>query len=318
MSAPLRTLTELSGWAWPATTRLDDLVAELVTLSQDWDFRRTKERGEIETGPLHLAGRAIGDDVVIAAARELGFVDAAAPPESSYSHVVVLGGAARACVNRARRAADLVHNGLRAGTLVALSAHRRLSGRELADLDQLGLAPQMLADGHGDVSDEAQIALLAQRDAFGLPEPEQFWPQPTADLALLLDKEFYAASARYSWPSLTPPADVVIAPSGDPAQRRANTADQLGFWAELAEVGPEDSILLVTTQIYVPPQQIDAVRVLGRRFGCAVTTCGVDARTVSLPIRDFGARDYLQEVRSTLLAAASLLRTGPPERVQAG
>ena len=86
-----------------------------------------------------------------------------------------------------------------------------------------------------------------------------------------------------------------------------NTEDQLRYWAAQHEIGRDDRVLLLTTQIYVPFQQLVALRVLGIERGCAVHYCGVDAESSFLPGLSFSGRSYLQEVRSALLAADTLM-----------
>jgi hypothetical protein len=117
-------------------------------------------------------------------------------------------------------------------------------------------------------------------------------------------EEFQAAWARYRWSDV----EVVIVPSSVPAKRRANTPDVLRYWAGLADLGSGDDVLLITTQIYVPFQHMEAVRVLGLERGCGVYSCGVDAASSLLPGKTFGGRNYLQEIRSALLSAPVLLR----------
>lgn len=47
---------------------------------------------------------------------------------------------------------------------------------------------------------------------------------------------------------------------------------------------------------------------LGLEHGWGVYACGVDAASSPLPGREFGGRDYLQEIRSALRSAPALLR----------
>lgn len=151
--------------------------------------------------------------------------------------------------------------------------------------------------------------MAATRKAFGLGAPlaarESQPPADPGDLATL-----HAASAHYQWTS----AEVVIAPSSEPDSRRANTADQLRYWAEMAGVGSGHDVLILTTQIYVPYQHMETVRVLGLERDCGVYSCGVDTARALLPrATPFGGRDYLQEIRSALRAAPALLRAARKE-----
>jgi hypothetical protein len=294
-SQPVRALAEASAWAWPAERDTLALLERLADLSADWDFRKDRERNFIEGAPAEVNGREIPDDLVIAAARALGLVDAVAVTGRKFSHLVVLSGLVSACVNRTHRAAELIRGGLAADAVVVLGAHRALGGAEPRQAKDAGL---------GDLADEAKVIVAATQKAFGLGAPlaaRESQPPPDPRHTAT----FHAASAHYQWPS----AEVVIAPSSEPGSRRANTADQLRHWAEMAGVGSEHDVLILTTQIYVPYQHMETVRVLGLERGCGVCSCGVDAASSLLPrATPFGGRDYLQEIRSALRAAPALLR----------
>jgi hypothetical protein len=293
-SPPLRALADASGWDWPDDASTLALADRLAELSADWDFRKDRERNFIEGAPAEVNGRVIPNELVIEAARALGLVRAKPPAERTFNHVVVLSGLVRACVNRTYYAAELVRGGLLAGSVAVLGAHRKLGGAEPEQARESGL---------GELNDEAEVIVAATRRAFGLGEPTAAdESRPAPDPAV--PEEFHTAWARYRWPS----AEIVIAPSSAPAVRRADTADQLRYWADLAGVGTGDDVLVVTTQIYVPYQHIGAVQVLGLERGCGVYSCGVDAASSLLPARAFGGRDYLQEIRSALRAAPALLR----------
>jgi hypothetical protein len=291
---PLVALASASGWERPDASDTLALLDQLADLSADWDFRKNRERNFIEGAPAEVNGRPIPDDLVVAAARALGLVDATPVAGREFSHVVVLSGLARACVNRTHFAAELLRGGLKAGSVAVLGAHRKLGGEEPKQARELGF---------GEVGDESDVIVAATRRAFGLGEPAVVEEsKPAFDPKVT--EQFRAAWARYRWDSV----EVLIVPSSVPADRRANTVDQLRYWASLAGVGADDEVLIVTTQLYVPFQHIEAVRVLGVERGCGVYSCGVDAASSLLPARAFGGRDYLQEIRSALLSAPMLLR----------
>jgi hypothetical protein len=289
-SPPIRVLAEASGWTWPKAADATELLDSLSVLSASWDFRKNKERNFIPGTPARVGDRTIPDDLVRAAADALGLVHASPLPDRGFSHLVVLGGLVGACMNRTHHAAVLRHRDLPAAKIAVLGAYRPLGGSEPERVRELGL---------GSMEDESQVVLAATRRAFGLGEP-QFTDTPGVPAA-----GPNATRARYGWPD--DDIEVVIAPSSQPDERRANTADQLRHWADLAAIDSEHDVLLVTTQIYVPFQHMDALRVLGLQRGCGVYSCGVDAESSLLPVREFGGRDYLQEIRSAIRAAAALL-----------
>lgn len=163
--------------------------------------------------------------------------------------------------------------------------------------DELVLAKEQ---GFGDTFDEADIVLAATRQAFGLGKPaESEAAGPTRND---WDDELWSAWARYRWPGV----EVLVVPAGEPG-RRVNTADQLRYWANRNGIGRDDRVLLLTTQIYVPFQQLSGLQVLGIERECEVRCCGVDPQNSFLPGGSFTGRSYLQEIRSALLAASRLM-----------
>jgi hypothetical protein len=81
---------------------------------------------------------------------------------------------------------------------------------------------------------------------------------------------------------------------------RANTGDSLVAWATSVEPTPTRArLLLVTTDVFVPFQHCDAVRLLGLPYGCTIDTIGHDtaANPWVRPTRPFLV---LQEIRSAI------------------
>jgi hypothetical protein len=294
-SEPIRALAAASGWEWPRTADTTDLLAQLAELSGDWDFRSragNAERLQTEIAAVYVNGRIVSEDLIGAAAAALQLVDAAPSSPQRFTHVAVLAGKVSACVNRTALAASLLREGLCADSVTVLGGHRELFGGE-PDLAR--------GRGLGTLFDEADVVLAAARHSFQLGEPEQTEessPQPAS-----WSRSLWGESARYRWKGL----DVIIAPSGEPGVRRADTADQLHYWADLTGLGPEDRVLLLTTQIYVPYQQLTALRLLGLNRACSVYCQGVDATRAVIPMKKFTGCDYLQEIRSALLSASKLM-----------
>jgi hypothetical protein len=293
-SAPVRALAEASGWEWPSCSDTGELLRRLAGLSADWDFRGRGggvERNFIGAEAAVVNGREIPEELITSAAWALGLVSATPVPADRFTSLVVLSGLVRACVNRTRRAWELLRGGVRADSVSVLGGHRELRG------DELVLAKEQ---GFGEPFDEADVVLAATRRAFGLGEPGR--SEASGPSRSDWDNELWSAEARYRWPGV----EVLIVPSGEPG-KRVNTEGQLRYWASRHEIGREDRILLLTTQIYVPFQQMVGLRVLGIERGCAVHCCGVDAEGSFLPRASFSGRSYLQEIRSALSAASGLM-----------
>ena len=318
----MQDLAAASGWEWPRASSARLLARALAALSDDWDFRKKAaelakthfiERSSIpENEVLLLAEREVDPPRVIAAARALGLVDSPTELEFAPTHAVVLSGTARANVNRARFAAEVLGKAQTGPyDLIGLTAHRELGTAERASCTELGLA---------DTDTEWTTLRDALADAFDLGAPTSVTESAPdeGDRAAR-----FARGAVYRWVREPRSAELIVVPSPSARAenpRPANSGDQLRWWTRLPDdptaagspsltkPSSTDAVLLVTTQIYVPYQQLVAVRVLRSVApGCRLSTIGVTAATGTVPTRNFTAQDYLQEVRSALLAAADLL-----------
>jgi hypothetical protein len=201
-----------------------------------------------------------------------------------YDHVLVLGGGIRATLGRADFTARLLRDGLRAGTVAGLGSLRRRDDREHREGLRLGL---------GALETEADMMTAALRRCLDLPEPvrtrtgdgwwHQAWAQPAVHVLA-------AASTR-------PPL-------------RANTGCTLLGWAGLVHTpAATDRVLLVTNEPYVRHQHCDAVRLLGRTYGCGIETVGMDDLATAEWGRPLATTELLQEVRSSILAMRALHRS---------
>ncbi|KLL12411.1 hypothetical protein [Protofrankia coriariae] len=300
---PVQALAKASGWGWAGSADPRRLLGELCQRCVDWDFRRNRERGAIESDAAVVGDRLIPGELAVAAARALGMVDATEPPLADASRLVVLAGAVRANVNRLHRARSFQRGEPRPGDVVVTTAARDLSTAERSQADALGLTEWLLPGRR--MTTEADAVVAAARATWelrGLPEIDGRLPDGG-------DGEERTATAWLRWPGgAVADVTVVVAPSADPDARRANTFDQLTYWRTRSPLTPRDHVVAVTTQIYVPYQQLVAIRALGRPARCGVTVAGVDAAASVTPTKAFGSRDYLQEIRSFFLAAADLLK----------
>lgn len=307
----VRDLAELSGWRWPAVGSDRELAHALAALSADWDFRgraaKAAGTGFIERSsmpgsiPLVLAGQEADADRVVTAARALRLVDSSVDLEFEPTCVAVLSGTARANVNRAHLAAEVVgKGGHRPRAVVGLTAHRELGDPERKSCTELRLQP---TDTEWTTLRDALVA------AFELDD-DALVEESGSDVGSRAQR--FGRWATLRWTSGPVPVELFVVPAStahDKRPRPAATADQLRWWAATpGGPGPADAVLLVTTQIYVPYQQLAAARVLRTAApGCRLLTVGVDAASAVVPTRAFTAQDYLQEVRSALLVAAELL-----------
>ncbi|WP_327010867.1 hypothetical protein OHA72_28540 [Dactylosporangium sp. NBC_01737] len=259
----------------------DEALAQLVAFSAAWDYRGgALERGEIQV--LEYS-QEIGE-IVNAAVLALGLSGRERPSSTRYDHVLVLGGGARSALARPDFAARLLRGGVEAPAVSALSSLRKLEDPEIglaASFGMPGIAFEADTMAAGMVRAFAADAAPVRREG-ATGEGEPWWTLT------------YTASGRT--------LSVIAAASTTPG-RRANTADTLTGWAELVHTpAGTDRLLVVTTDLFVPFQHADSVRLLGLRYGCGVETVGLATDDYTRWLRPNTHTALLQEVRSSILA----------------
>ena len=294
-SSALEELVQLSGGEVPAGLELTELLARLEEFSKAWDFRGGKERNLFQARSLDPATEQTIKD----AAAALGLIRGGVEPRGRYDHVLILGGLARACLARPLAAARLLEQGgVEAGSVTALGGFRELKG------DEVGLVEQVAGEQAGteSVGDEFEAMDAGIRLAFGLRSPDRERGERSRSAFGSWRVREYTTAAGLS-------AFVVAAPSSEPEVRRTNTGDSYEWFAtELAGLQPGQRVLLVTSDIYVPYQHADALRVLGLPHQVLIETMGIQPGEVDPRLSQvFSADAYLQEVRSTIMAYGRLL-----------
>jgi hypothetical protein len=222
------------------------------------------------------------------AAVALGLSDRDHPPAQDYDHVLVLGGGRVTGRARARYAAELLAGGVSAGSVVGLGSLRVLPSATSA-ADPGAEAEQTEGDAMFNALHEAFPADGPVDERSGVTaEGNDWWVRS------------YSSAGR--------PVHVLAAPPSRAGQR-ANTADTLLGWAELIErPSSGDSLLMVTTDLYVPFQHADAIRILGLGLRCGIETVGFSTRTFPhWPNGPAKTGELLQETRSAIYSLHRLL-----------
>lgn len=294
-SQALRVIVSEFGGEVPAGA-LADQLEWLEEFSAKWDYRGGKERNLAEVPRL----KPETEKVAFASAEALGLIGADGPGEHRdgrdvpvrYEHVLILGGLVRACLARPLHAAKLLRDGIiKAGSVTALGGFRGIAG------DEVGMVEQVTGE---EVDDEFHAMDAGVRGAFGLAEPVSERGEESDVLGASWRVREYSANGL--------PVRVVAAPSLAPGERRANTPDTYAWFAtQLAQLREGDRVLIVTTEIYVPYQHADALRMLTLPYGAVVETVGVVPGEAHPALRQtFGPDKYLQELRSTIRAYRAL------------
>ena len=279
----------------PTDTPLKDLLGWLDEFSQRWDYRAGNERNMASAAPLDQAV----EGVVRRAAAALGMVGTSPPAASRYNHVLILGGLVRACLARPLHAARLIIDGaIHVDEVTALGAFRELKGDEIELAATLGRVGER---------DEFGAMDAGVRAAFAVEHPVAEDGETSGVLGASWAVRDYRTAAGL-------PLRVVAAPSSQPGVRRANTADTYAWFAsDVAKLRVGERILIVTTDIYVPYQHADALRMLALPYSVEVDVVGdrpgdLDPRLAQV----FRPHNYLQEIRSTIRALRALHETSRP------
>jgi len=267
---------------------LDDFAAS------HWDYRAGAERNLV---PDRRASPET-EDLVLNASRALGLDATYQPEHHDYDAILVLGGLLRACLARPTYARQVLDQGVRARSVVALGGFRPLAGDELELASPLELPGEQLDEFHAMVEGVTR--------AFG----------PLGDPAVSEERADSLESSslvyRYAGP---PEVTVVAAPSSAPEQRRANTRDTYKYWIEqIAPLPCGSKVLVITTAIYVPYQGCVAIESLGVSHGLTVETIGVanDSPLFGLSPQRLKWSNYLQEIRSAIGGMLALYRSLSP------
>ncbi len=275
----LRRIVEADGGTWPVGS-LDEQVEALHEFSRRWDFRGGAERLDMASGRLQL-----DVDRLLADAGELGLTLADPPSQSRYDHALVLGGTALASIYRLRRLYELREAGLDVGTVAVLTALREVSEPEL---ELVRTRPNIAHIVSGSTTEFDVMA--AATAAF-------------SHSSARVEHEAHSNPNLASAQAQVDDAIVLAAPSGDPS-RRANTRDNYDVYAK--RIGPTDSVLVVTSSIYLPYQFFVAVQALGWQQPRTIEAVGFPPEWMDGVLA--GPANVLQELRSALFGARNTLR----------
>lgn len=302
-SEPFRMLTGAFHWPNTSTLPFVERLRMLERLSDEWDFRRRATETEATTSgaagarwgsPTQLLAEPLRS-TVMAAAAALGLTAATLPRHREYCEILVLGGARLSCLLRARRAIELRRDGLVEGNIALLGSERPVAESERDATDSYAPGAQTEVDLFYAALEYLLGSGLTAADGetFDSPEPNLRWRIHrfrTEDLGTIT---------------------ITSAPSREPELRRANSADTYEFYVDRVGVEPRSRVLLVTSQQYVPYQQMEALRVLCVPKSLRVETIGFPPEWGG-PVQGMAEpHNLLQEIRSFIQSSVRFATAHP-------
>lgn len=300
-SYELKTIVEEFGGAFPETDDRHKVAKWLLDFSECWDYRNhQKQAHDKKTGEnarwqisssqiTEVQKKAVANGIYA-----LGLIGISSPSETNFDYIIALGGARLSCLYRPRYLYNLISNqGITAKAAVLLSGMRPVSESERPVTDSY--APN--------AATEYDLINAGGEQSFSLP-------------ANYREEIYHNENPNKSWAVRTydTPDDIlplfsVSGPSSEPEKRRANSADTYQFFLEKFNVKSGQKLLLVTSQIYVPYQQIEALRTLALPNGLYIETVGFPVEWSNQLQGLMEPANYLQEIRSTIQALNRYLDT---------
>jgi hypothetical protein len=247
------------------------------------DFREGKERQQVEATELSPEQQS----AIMATATELGMQGTTEAQKNHYAFVTVLGGANQSNLLRVRHAKAQMERGVTAPYMVLLGSARKLSDAEKKNV--INYAPQ--------AETEFDLLNAALEHEFGVNANDEH----VIDMHKPgnLDATDAWKVRSYSLPNGTEVLSV-SAPLNE-GTGRPNTADTYRFMNEVVgrDMLEGQDVLNVTTDLYAPFQEPDALRLLGLPSGAIIETIGYGGI-------DRPASMYGQEINSVFNQAVLL------------
>lgn len=291
----LEALVKGFGRKIPSSLGIEERIEWLVNFSEIWDYRRrqtmansesAEERARWLVRDNNLSEEQI--ELTMKAAETLGLIGSSIPTQQNYDYILVLGGARMSCLFRMKYAGELCRcGGIKVEKIAGLTGFRTVleSEREAANI----YAPKAITE-----FDLMRAALTKVFNPILIDSKQEVLQDTNSSWAV----EEYKGERTFS---------LIAAPSTEPEYRRANTSDTFIFWQNQERIGRRKRILLITSQIYVPYQQMEAIRVLGIPYEHELETVGFPREWSNGMQGLQKPENYLQEIRSTLLSIRKLL-----------
>lgn len=293
-SDELQNIVHTFGGRYPDTKSIDFLAKWLLAFSEKWDYRnQQKQTRDNKTGE-HTRWQIRSDTItseqktaVEKGIAALGLTGIQTPVERKFDYIIALGGARFSCLYRPQYMYELLtRHGISAKTAILLSGMRPISESERPATDKYAPLAQTEYNLINTGAEQAfKIAPNYIEERYYNENPNSSWAFRTYDT---LDNQI--------------PLFSIAGPSSEPDKRRANSADTYQFFFKKFKITAGQKLLLVTSQIYVPYQQLEALRTLALPYELYIETVGFPTDKANKLQGMMDPANYLQEIRSTIQA----------------
>jgi hypothetical protein len=267
--------------------RTEKIAVLQAIAAKNWDFRKGKERQEVDWDNHYLDQEgSLQRNTVFAATDKLGLVQNTEPKNKHPNTLAILGGDNHAPFDRLKYGLSIVED---FDQLVFLGSSRKLSGT--ARTNAADYAPNAKTEfelGCGAIDKLLSAKVIddiiveSEGDSLGLRLYE-FERNDEVKYGFALNTPYRVGSDRH----------------------RATTYDNYRFFVYRVELdkNPDHSVVAVTTGLYTAEQQIPAIQELTLPYGTSVETVGYSAEYVGNIIKP---TQLLQEIKAAIDAAVRL------------
>lgn len=293
-SEELQNIVQVFGGEYPRSMSVSERAKWLENFSDRWDYRKyqaqAKDAKTGENARWKISSADLTESQISAVEKgiaSLGLTGMDMPSEKSFDYIIALGGARFSCLYRPKYVYELLtrHN-ISARATILLSGMRPIAESERSATDSY--APDAITE-YDLINAGAEKAFERspnfKEERYHHENPNRSWAIRTYDTS---DGQI--------------PLFSLSGPSSQPDVRRANSADTYQFFLDKFHVEAGQRLLLVTSQIYVPYQQLEAQRTLAYPHRIYIETVGFPAEWSGRLQGMMEPANYLQEIRSTIQA----------------
>lgn len=289
----LKVLIQSFGGNLQTDKTIVEQINQLVEFSHIWNFQNKEKITDIDKIRWAIMNEGLSreqQEITLTAAKKLGLIGCTIPSQRVYDYILVLGGVGMSCLLGIKYAKELCGKyGISASNIVGFARMREIMKLERTVTDTYAL----------NAKTEFDLMRAAVLNVFG-------------SLELIDRKEYISENSNKSWVmeyyNNNIPLILFAEPFIEPGKHKANTADTFSFFMKQLEVGCGVNILLITDQIYVPYQQMEAIRLLGIPYNHSVETVGFPDEWPDGLQNIQEPENYLQEIYSILQVMGRIIK----------
>jgi uncharacterized protein rv3785/MT3893 len=285
-------LVKLFGGEYPSQN-LNECLSYLLKFSDKWDYRSRQQTENKENARWLISEENFTSEqnkAIDQASFDLNLRENSIPSRNRYDYIWVLGGAKLSCLLRTRLAKEVYDKLQQEPSKIAmLASFRPLNDSERQATDTYARCAETEFDLFLEAHKLFFNSKIIQTEESSLDErnPNKKWK--------IINFENNTS--------------IFSSPSREPEARRANSLDTYLFFMERHSVKPGSKILLVTSEIYVPYQHLEALRSVAIPFNVEIETIGFPAEWGGELQGMSNKEHYLQELRSTIQSLSRLWNT---------